>query len=215
MPDRVDQVRRAITNVIAGKGAELVRDYYNERGPFAGRLFDELPNNDPSKFTPEDLVAASLLDVRFDPRAVRALLVEPSAINELVRRLGPDRALWEVDDLSAANELWTELRQVPIGPTRTSKLLARKRPEMLPILDSVISKHLHLDGAEDRWDLLREALADDDLREAIEAMAPEDVKAPSTLRLLDVATWMRYSESRNARTVRQRHGLPVAERTKN
>lgn len=212
MSERVDQVRRAIENVIAGKGLELVADYYDEDGPFAGRLFDGLANNNPLEFTAEDLVAASLLDVRFDPRAVRALLVESSRINDLLYRLGSDRPLWEVEDLAAANSLWAELRRVPIGPTRTSKLLARKRPGMLPILDSVISRHLCLDGAEDRWVLLRESLADENLREAIDAMAPREVQVPSTLRLLDVATWMRYSESTNARRVRKKHGLPVAAR---
>lgn len=212
MTNPVEPVRDAIWSVVAKKGAELVKDYYAETGPFAGRLFDELPNNTPNEFTPEDLVAASMLDVRFNPKAVRALLVAPDEVNGLLSRLGPDRPLWETRDLSAANDLWGQLRRVPIGRTRVSKLLARKRPAMLPILDSVISKHLHLDGARDRWVLLRDALNDEPLRQAIDGMAPPGVSKPSTLRLLDVATWMSYSESRNARRARHSHGMPVSAR---
>ena len=212
MRDPVGRVRRAIENVVNSKGAELISAYYDESGPFAGRLFDELPNNDRGRFTADDLVAASMLDVRFDPRAVRALLVEPTAVNARLQELGDDRPMWETEDLSAAQALWKTLRSVPIGPTRTSKLLARKRPHMLPILDSVISQHLCLDDVEDRWVLLREALSDAALRESIDAMAPSGVARPSTLRLLDVAVWMRHSESTNARRVRRDLGLPVEER---
>jgi hypothetical protein len=212
MTDQAAEVQAAIREVVTEGGSDLVKAYYDDRGPFAGRLFDELPNNQPSRFTPEDLVAASLLDVRFGPRAVRALLVEPEEINRLLGALGDDRPLWEQPDLDAAGHLWKAMRAVPIGRTRTSKLLSRKRPQMLPILDSVISTALRLDGASDRWLLLRDALADADLRTAIDSMAPPGVPAPSTLRLLDVATWMRYSESANARTVRTQLGLPVTAR---
>lgn len=209
MANAADRVKSSISRVIEERGEALVEAYYDERGPFAGRLFDELPNNDPNRFTPEDLVAASMLDVRFDPRAVRSLLVHPARVNDGLAALGDDRPLWEVDDLQPAADLWTALRQVPIGPTRTSKLLARKRPQMLPILDSVISLRLGLDGAPDRYALLREALQDASLRAAIDDMTPEGITRPSTLRLLDVATWMRFSESTNARSVREKNGLPV------
>ena len=88
MTNPVEPVRDAIWRVVAENGAELVKDYYSETGPFAGRLFDELPNNIPNEFTPEDLVAASMLDVRFNPKAVRALLVAPDEVNELLGRPG-------------------------------------------------------------------------------------------------------------------------------
>lgn len=213
MKTQVNAVRASIHAVIDGEGSALVAKYYAEDGPFAARLFDELPNNAPFEFTADDLVASSLLDVRFGPAAVRALLIEPAAVNDLLTRLGEDRPLWEVEDLSRANELWRSLRAVPIGPTRTSKLLSRKRPKMLPILDSVISKHLCLSGADDRWALLRDALSDESLRQAIDAMAPGGFKQPTTLRLLDVATWMRHSESTNARRAREECGLTVEPRS--
>lgn len=135
----IDAVRAAIRQVVSDRGADLVATYYDEDGPFAGCLFDELPDNDPVRFTPSDLVAASLLDVRFGPRAVRKLLVESDELNVLLEALGPDRPLWELSDLRPAAALWKAMRDVPIGPTRTSKLMSRKRPKMLPILDSVIS----------------------------------------------------------------------------
>lgn len=89
---------------------------------------------------------------------------------------------------------------------------ARKRPRLLPIIDSVVSGALGLGNA-GSWAALQTALDDAQIRSAIDGMAPTlDGAAPTTLRLLDVATWMRFSESDNARDVRRSLGLPVEPR---
>ena len=50
--------------------------------------------------------------------------------------------------------------------------------------------------------------ADEEVREAIDRLRPADLDwSPSTLRLLDTATWMRFSRSRSAKAVRRQHGL--------
>lgn len=105
------------------------------------------------------------------------------------------------------------MRAIPgIGQTRASKLLARKRPHLLPIIDSVVSGALGLGNA-GSWSALQVALGDAPIRSAIDGMAPTmDGPAPTTLRLLAVATWMRFSESDNARDVRRSLGLPVKAR---
>jgi hypothetical protein len=175
-------------------------------------LFDELGQHVDDQFTTDDLLAASLLDVRFTPTAVRRLVVDGKANSLLAEiRNDPEVPLWNADlgRDSAAWLLWDVLteRGNGIGATRASKLLARKRPHLFPILDSVIVAALGL-GTADRWSVLTDAL-DEGTRARIETLrsaAPDD-SSPSTLRLLDVATWMRFSQSRRATNVRRELGF--------
>jgi hypothetical protein len=52
---------------------------------------------------------------------------------------------------------------------------------------------------------MREVMQDADRRAGIEALRPPGVSlAVTTLRLFDVATWMRFSNSENAQAVRSR-----------
>ena len=63
-----------------------------------------------------------------------------------------DVPLWEATDeqlakRSSAWRLWDRLMDIPgVSTARASKLLARKRPHLMPILDSVIIDTLHLEG---------------------------------------------------------------------
>lgn len=211
------EVRRAIREIVEEPGAALVARYYADER-FAGVLFDEFGENPTDRFTADDLIAVSLLDVRFGPEAVRALLVDRVADSMLTDVPG-DRLLWAVDydavlSVNApAGQLWKLLTDLHgVGGTRASKLLARKRPTLLPILDSVIRERLHL-GYVDAWRALHDALADEETRSAVDGLASMlDGPTPTTLRLLDVATWMRFSESDSARSVRRTLGLPVQPR---
>jgi hypothetical protein len=58
------------------------------------------------------------------------------------------------------------------------------------------------------WVSIRSALQNEQVRESIEEIRPPGL-APrvSTLRLLDAATWIRYSKSRYARKARKAAGL--------
>lgn len=218
-PQQVAKVRAAIEHVIGGDAYRLVEAYYNPAPQaylgakdvlFAGRYFDELPGNYSRFFTVGDLAAASLLDVRFGPHTVLELL-ERDQCNALLAEIPTGVTLWEataeqLDEASAAWQLWRRLVSIPgVRQTRASKLLARKRPHLMPILDSVIVERLGLDGL-DGWQALRVAVTPE-LRVRIDelAQAATDHAAarPSTLRLLDVATWMRYSRSTQAKAVRQ------------
>ena len=110
-------------------------------------------------FTVGDLAAASLLDVRFGPHVILELL-EREECNTLLTDILSDVPLWAATDEqlarnSAAWRLWTRLVSIPgVGTTRASKLLARKRPHLMPIRDSVIIDALHLEGL-DGWLALR------------------------------------------------------------
>lgn len=223
-------VRARIREVIASRGGELVAAYYRDPA-FAGDLFDGFGLNDPDRFTADDIVAASLLDVRFGPAAVRALLgssgtnPDLAGANEQLSLIPTDVSLGQIGaaeydailgEDSPAWVLWNHLRTVAgMGPTRVSKLLARKRPALMPIIDSVVIDRLALPvGAQ--WATLNEALRDADLRREIDDLGDMAVFAgqprPTTLRLLDVATWMNHSESDNARRVRTNLGIAVKDR---
>jgi len=180
-PQQVGRVQAAIDRILDGDADRYVGAYYNAEARsyptakgvlFAGRYFDELQTNNVRAFTVGDLAAASLLDVRFGPHVVLEIL-----------------------EREECNTLLTDI---------PSDLLARKRPHLMPILDSVIIDALHLEGL-DGWLALRAALTPA-LRRRIDELAQaatdQGAARPSTLRLLDVATWMMHSQSRQAKAVR-------------
>ena len=212
-----EEIRHRIVTIVKDHGAELIAHYYADP-VFAGSLFDNFGENPSHRFVSDDLLAASLLDVRFGPQALRALL-EDRVADSLLAEVPSDRPLWAADydtvlgTHSNAGRLWTVLTTIPgVGGTRASKLLARKRPALLPILDSVIRTQLGL-GDLDAWGALRDALDDSETRAVIDGLASKlDGLAPTTLRLLDVVTWMRFSESDNARWVRKSLGLTITPR---
>lgn len=200
------EVRERIAEIASRPHSrELVSAYFDPVRGFAGDVFDGLDphgllaNNPSGHFSGDDIAAASLLDVRFGPTAVRGLLGS-SDIAAALRDVPEHIALWTVgdDDFRSASHLWSLVREVPgIGRTRASKLLARKRPEMVPIVDSVIAEALQL-GAE-TWRPLAIALQDDAVRQLIGDLRPKEVSDRlSVLRLLDVVVWMSCSRSRSA-----------------
>ncbi|MFE4542363.1 DUF6308 family protein [Arthrobacter sp. NPDC056727] len=199
-----------IDEVITSPAHHLLADFFDPEGPFAGSTFDELGENPPQNIGPADLVAVSLLDVRFEPRAVRAILqTDSSYLSKLLIAIPADVDIWDAEDrhLDAAAELFSALdAYAGVGETKASKLLARKRPRLLPVIDSVVRKGLPL-GSEPAREL-RDALSDPSRRTALEALRPRGVSPRiSTIRLLDAAVWMRYSQSRNAKRARRRAGV--------
>lgn len=211
------RVRQAVTDTVHGHHAHgLVAAYFDPSHGFAGALFDGLdPSNLLTKnprddFTADDIAAVSLLNVRFGPVAVRSLLTSAS-IRKALTSVPHDVPLWEATpaDLTAVAELWRLVRSIDgVGRTRASKLLARKRPHLVPIVDSVIAAALCL--GDDTWRPLATTLQDPQLRHDIDALRPPQVNPQmSTLRLLDVLTWMSHSRSTAAVTVQGGLGAPT------
>jgi Family of unknown function (DUF6308) len=100
---------------------------------------------DVDRFTADDLVAVTVLSVDVNPSAAHAFLrVRADAFSDLPTALGPDRDLAdEVAPLSNSWAGWTLMRELEalpgVGSTIASKLLARKRPRLRPIYDSVVA----------------------------------------------------------------------------
>jgi len=186
----------------------LVAAYFDPAAGFAGGLFDTLGEPDPFRITVDDLLATSLLDVRFRPAAVRAILgPEADSISGWLREVDPLVPIWEGGALldGPLTELWKLLRELRgVGRVTTSKLLARKRPHLVPIVDRVVLRMLGLPPL-GSWQAIREVLMDEERRARLADLAPRD--GVSVLRLLDVLLWMRGSESRAVRAVRARLGV--------
>ena len=147
----------------------VLRAYYAPlSGPSTGFSGGQFDSFDPSGtraasvdvFTAADLIAVSLLSVHVTGRAALELLDRQQAhFSTLLRQVSQDRNLVEVTstdpDPFPARALNDALRGLPgVGPTTASKLLARKRPQLIPIYDSVIDKHL-LRGSGKLWEPLR------------------------------------------------------------
>lgn len=184
----------------------LLRQYYGntylDTGCYTGAYFDSwAPKNreaDINRFTADDLVAITFLSVDVKASAARELLVtRAERFTELLDAVGPDRDLVDEDAaLTPDSPIWVlenELRGVAdIGRTKATKLMARKRPRLVPIYDVVVGRVLNTHVV--HRDPIREALRVDggalDTRLRLirsKAGIPEDISA---LRVLDVISWM-------------------------
>jgi hypothetical protein len=198
-----DPFRSRIHEVLAVPGVDrLVAAYFNPNGPFAGTLFDVLGENPPDVFTRDDLLATTLLDISWRPLAVRTLLAGGRVA--ALAAIPTDLDLWNAgrDVLRAVTVLHQQLDALSgVGPVIASKLLARKRPRLVPIHDQVVL-HVLAPPKNQLWAALAAALTESALRDEIEALRPAGADSPSLLRLLDVAIWTCHSRSRNARKAR-------------
>ena len=135
-------------------GAELVREYFDPTFRFSGAAFGEFAGGGDAIghrciFTAEDLVAVTLLDVSVPGHAALQILHKQSAeFNALLAKVPYDKDLWDanaedIDKSSPAAMLYTGLRKLPgMGRATTHKLMARKRPRLLPVFDSVVKEAL-------------------------------------------------------------------------
>lgn len=198
------------------RAIDLLRYYYTaetkKRRPlFSGGQWD---NWDPSgtraasqnTFTSDDLTSLALLGVTVSGDVALQVLVQQRHTYEaLLRTIPTDRDLVDVDDVSDAGEvfgpvwaLWRELRTLTgMGPTKISKLLARKRPRVVPVYDSVLRKHVFPSG--EQWRPLHAALRRETphgrLHDRLEQLRRDAGLIPevSPLRVFDVLAWLEGS----------------------
>ncbi|MGD8151040.1 DUF6308 family protein [Ornithinimicrobium sp. Y1694] len=154
----------------------------------------------PNIFTADDILSSSLLSTPIDPRAaLQLILTRRPRFESLLEQIGPDLEFVRLESTEegpfrAVRTLYRELMTLPgIGETRATKLLARKRPLLVPIVDSVLVREVFR-GRDQHWAPLHQALRAHeralwnhlvDLRSR--AGIPEAV---SPLRVFDVLAWM-------------------------
>jgi Family of unknown function (DUF6308) len=183
--DNADQVRRDLTGYFGG-GKE----------PFTGRWFEEFAAiADPNRFEASDILAVEALKVAVPTEAAAILLATDSErFNSLLREIPREQNLWEVKRLdvnvgSAADKLHVELRTLPgVDWVVAGKLLAAKRPKLLPILDNEVNNYLQPPRGL-FWVSLHDELSEAARRHAISDVCQAGPPQISLLRRIDVALW--------------------------
>ncbi|BCY07128.1 DUF6308 family protein [Actinoplanes sp. L3-i22] len=182
--------------------------YFNEDGErrYTGRRFDsfagggDLPGVQ-DVFTPEDLLAVQALSVVVPSETVFDLLGGPLGreLTALLARVPVDVELGTRDARKLVQgpvlEAWQLLKeQKRIGYVTAGKLIARKRPHLIPVYDEVI--RCQFGGPQQVWIRLHDRLREDDgqLRGMLAALRTRAQISPriSLLRVLDVVLWMRH-----------------------
>lgn len=198
--------------------AQLLRTYYRRTAAglpcYTGSLFtcwagggDAAPVV--NRVTAEDLIAVSFLSVDVPGGAAFGILeTHATLISDLLAQIPSDLCLADVqtDDVekvlgaaSPALQLWQVLRgrdtgSWGMGQTRTSKLMARKRPRLIPVYDSVVGNLMGLQaGSAGQWMRWHNALTDGtDLPERLqEIRRVSGIADPiSDIRVMDIVLWM-------------------------
>ncbi|GAA4138075.1 hypothetical protein GCM10022285_34710 [Streptomyces tunisiensis] len=158
-------------------------------------------------FTSEDFIAVAALSVDVPVQAVLHVLepTGPNPYSSLLSRIPTDTELAEAEEQhiaenSPAWNLWRSLREVDgIGPVGAGKLLARKRPRLLPVYDSVIKKVFERPSTDLKfWSHVRSALRAEDRALVTHLEHVRDLagigKDISVLRILDTAAWLHGKE---------------------
>jgi hypothetical protein len=190
--------------------------------PYDGASFESYGENHPNRITADDLIAVTMLSIELGriskslrPQHALAIEAQAAEVSRLLEQLPHDRDLpdldvgearrllsWEGPQPSPARELYELLRRglgVPTNPGRVTvyKLLARKRPRLLPIRDSLVELALAHQRPDPWWMPWWYAFDRDrgegcKLRSTLEAAraALPDPSRLSLLRAADVAIWM-------------------------
>lgn len=200
---------------------ELLRAYFGLGGyprAYTGAHFETVghPWHDPATIdtvTAADIVAVSCLSVDIPAAAsVKMLGTDAPHLAALLRRIPADLDLWSADDDvlepgSAAWELWDAIRaHHGLGPTTASKLIARKRPRLVPIYDEVTRLQIGLASSVGQWDRMRELMRTEvegaALHERLASTAARAGLPPAVtpLRVFDAAVWLWANDREKATT---------------
>ncbi|MEV7571513.1 DUF6308 family protein [Pseudarthrobacter sp. NPDC089323] len=178
---------------------------------YTGAHFDTVGTNAPNAITADDLLAVACLSKHVPARAALGILGENSReIGALLGYIPPVLSLEDIPfekhdqyfgDGTPSLRLWRLLRRDKstrwgIGATTASKLMARKRPGLIPIYDSVVSGLTGFDNSDGTWRAWHHAFAtDDELGERLKSLRMAvGLHGISLLRVLDVVLWMHGSQ---------------------
>ncbi|MFD4370665.1 DUF6308 family protein [Streptomyces sp. NPDC058486] len=198
-------------HLTAPRAIKDLRDYF---ATYTGRHFEHLAGGGDRpetahRITAEDLIAVQTLSVTVPTAVALDILEGPlgTRLSDLLRAIPVDKDMADAEptDLSGgspAHQAWHLLVAQPkVGPVIAGKLLARKRPRLLPVYDKVVRCALG-SPTPSFWLALHTALRADDhtlhhqllaLRQSAEL--PDTISA---LRVCDVAVWMGHRAEKHA-----------------
>jgi hypothetical protein len=205
-----------LTEGIEQEAARLLADYYRRTADglpaYTGSYFNSWAGGGDSgenrnTITADDLIAFSFLSVKIPGEASYGFLhTHKDKISGLLREIPSDRNLADVSSAefprvlgenSAAMQLWDVLRgrdtgRWGIGRTKASKIMARKRPHLIPIYDSVVAPLMGLKKSDNQWITWHGAIMEDPglsprLRQIRDKSGIEE--PISDLRTMDIVLW--------------------------
>lgn len=166
-------------------------------GGYTGRWFEHFSAlSDPLRLDANDIAACSALSVPLSGKVVNSLMDINDRFSELMSEAPPrTTSLTAVDaesisDDSALSAAYALLRGIDdVGYVTASKLLASKRPHLVPIRDTVVESVL--DAGDRWWAPWKELVSDTTLVGLVDSVTPEHLTGSvSLLRRLDVILWM-------------------------
>lgn len=184
----------------------------NDRPLYTGSQFESFAGggeaNEPNRITATDLLAVSMLSVHVPGQAALGTLgALGDEIESLLVQVPVGLTLEDLSDHgfkrildvgSPADKIWKLLRQHEatwgVGQTTASKIMARKRPHLVPIYDSVVKAQLGMRDSGGQWVSWWKAFQGEDGRrfaaelEAIRAASGQTHL--SLLRVIDIVLWM-------------------------
>ncbi|MEV8143777.1 DUF6308 family protein [Specibacter sp. NPDC078709] len=197
----------------------------NGRPLYTGSRFETFAGGgdvvEPNRVTPADLIAVSMLSVHVPGQAALGIvekldgeiekLLKPLTAELRLENLTSEQFSLLLDDGSPADDIWKLLRQRAdlwgIGQTTASKILARKRPHLVPNYDSVVAEQVGMRHSGGQWRIWWEAFQGGEGRRFAERL--ELIRADSgqlhlsVLRVIDIVLWM---DGRGAEKTRETVG---------
>ena len=149
------------------------------------------------QFEASDVLAVEALSVKVPSEAAAKLfMTDAEHFNSLLRKIPREQDLWQVRRLdvdvgSPADDLHRALRKMlpDVDWVTAGKLIAAKRPRLIPILDSRVQNLLR-SPQELFWVTLCDELSDEHRRATIADVCHAAPPHVSLLRRIDVALWM-------------------------
>lgn len=214
-------VRRAGAFLEGDEAIRALELYFS--GRFSGAWFDAAGRETdpatgvpvdptPTRLTIEDVLSLALLDAGLGPEQITHLLDLNVDIHHLLARIHGSLTLADAPDPTdetegpwvAANEMFKLVRKVPhIGRSRASKLLARKRPHLIPIWDRHLAAGLGMGKTDNDWAVAQQIVRTHgdrlaELRTELETAHPDEGRlwGLSQLRILDIVVWTRHHGAR-------------------
>jgi hypothetical protein len=190
----------------------LAPDPATGRARYSGAYFERIGGGGDRpeaayQFTAEDLLAITMLSVRIEGyHALEVLHYQAGKLNDLLSQIPDDVALQ--DPRAAAHiakggpawRLWEAICDIEprpgddnIGPITAGKLLARKRPDLIPVYDNRVRDVLSRPRPDNSWwhDLRCQLINDQALVRHLQTVRSQaGADHMSLLRVFDVMCWM-------------------------
>lgn len=199
------------TGVEAERAVQSLRQYERYTGAWFDRVAAISPDD---SITPADIAALTLLDVSV-PRDAAREITNPSGlapqITGLLEPIKQEFSIWgNPESLESGSEGWqleALLRRLEgIARTKSSKLMAAKRPDLFPVFDQYVGGALYDTKESNFWApwvrYISEGKGDDLLKAAIDARDGAAWAANvKPLRVIDIVVWMRSYGDETLRSV--------------